>query len=222
MSIIERIQRIIKGNVNDVLDKLEEPATILKQRIRELEEVIKAAKEATASYGVSLKKMEKEQEQLKRLKAEWERSAEMALHAGDEETARKALAEKIKLEERAGDLEPRIRKSLETYKQLRDDLTPLHDQLAEAKLKLSELGSRQQAALAQKKFGEHLNKAAGMTVAGEHFDRMESKVLQAEAEVEIDQELRGDLKDVEASLAKKAKQSQVESELEALKKRIKP
>ena len=164
--------------------------------------------------------MEKEQEQRKRLKAEWEQKAESSLKLGDEGMAKNALSEKIRIEERIKNYEPSIKRSAEIYKQLRDSLAPLHDQLAEAKMKLSELGSRKQAAMAQKTFGDNSGKAPSLTVDGEHFEKMEEQVLQAESEVEIERELRGDTAGTETSLEKKTQQLQVDAELAKLKKRL--
>lgn len=220
MSILERIKRLSKANINDALDRLESPEKNLKQRIRELEEAIKEARNAAASFAVSFKKSEKEQEQLKRLKAEWERKAEQTVKLGDEPAARQALEAKLKIDERLREIEPTIQRSSETYRQLRGNIEKLNNQLSDSKMRMAELVSRQQAAVAQKSFSASLGKSSSLAAEGDEFRKMEEHVLHREAEAEIEQDIRGDLSEIEDSIAKQSQKLQVDSELEALKKRV--
>jgi len=135
MSILDRIRRIASANVNDALDRMEDPEKMLKRKIRDLEETTKTAKQALANFAVSFKKMEKEQEQMKRLLAEWQQKAGSSLALGDEDMARKALAEKLKCTERIAALEPSIAQSRKTYGDLKDNLAVIQDQLRMAKLR---------------------------------------------------------------------------------------
>jgi phage shock protein A len=218
MSILDRIRRITRANVNDALDHMEDPEKMLKHKIRELEDATQTARQALANYAVSFKKMEKEQEQMKRLLAEWQQKAEASLKLGDEAMARKALAEKLKCTERIATLEPSIEQSRKTYGELKDNLAILQDQLRVAKLKASELQSRKHAAAAQQAFGASFDKVTASSVEDGDFAKMEDRVLQAESEVEIDREVRGDLSRTEAEVEKKSQELKVDAELEALKK----
>lgn len=218
MSIFERLRRITQANVHHVLDKMESPEKMLKDSIRTMEDALKEAKQAAADYALTLKKAEKEQEQLKRLRAEWQHKAEEAVRLGDDHLARTALQEKGKAEERAKSLQPSIDERGKRYGELRENLAKLQDQLKEAQIKLSDLQSRKQAASAQKTFDQHLGKAAGGAASG--FDKFESDVIQSEAEAEIEHDLKG-IGDAEAGLSEKAAELQVDAELEELKKRLK-
>jgi len=221
MSIFERIRRITQANINLVLDKAENPEKMLKQRIRELEETVAEAGKALAEYAVSFKKSEREQDQLKRLRDEWRHKAETSLQAGDEETAKRALGEKVRAEERIAEIAPSVSRSKETYAGLKKNLTTLQDQLRDARVKLAELRSRKTAAGARKKFSETLDRAASAIGSGDaDFDRMEEQVLQAESKVEIDAEIKGDLTDVLAETEKKSAELRVDAELAALKKKM--
>ncbi len=220
MSILERFKRMAKANIHDALDRMESPEKNLKQRIRELEEAVKEAKVSAASFAASLKKSEKEQDQLKRLKAEWENKAAQAMKLNDEPAARKALEAKLKLNERLVEIEPQVARSSETYRQLRNNIEKLGQQLADSKLKMTELLSRQQAASAQKNFSEHLDKASALSSENEEFQKMEEQVFRKEAEAEIEQEARGDLRGIEDQVSRQSQQLQVDAELAALKKKV--
>jgi len=218
MSIFDRIRRITHANVNDALDRMEDPEKMLKHKIRELDEATKNARLSLANYAVSFKKMEKEQEQMKRLQDEWKAKAGSSIKLGDEAMARRALAEKLKCTERIAALEPSIAQSRKTYNDLKDNLGVLQDQLRIAKHKAAELQSRKQAAAAQQAFGSTFDKISSGAVEDADFVKMEDNVLQAESEVEIDREVRGDLSRTEAEIEKQSQQIRVDAELEELKK----
>ena len=220
MSLGNRLRRLVQANINEGLEKMENPGKLLKQKIRELEAAADSAKQAVTKFAVTVIKMEKEQEQLKRLKAEWQQKAESSVKTGDEDMARRALLEKVKAEERINDLSPSVTESRKTYDELKNNLLRLQDQLKTAKLKLAELETRQEAAKARKAFGNHFDKASGTSVDDVDFTKMEERVLEAEAAVEIDQEIRNEMAGIDETLEKKSQELRVDSELEALKKQL--
>lgn len=220
MTLIERVKRMFTAGVHDALDRVEDPGKLIKQRVRELEDANREARASLADFSVSVKKLEKEQEQLKRLAAEWQLKAEQAVKVGDEDSARKALEERLKSDERCSALAPSLKEAQSSYLKLKEQFAVLQDQLRVAKLKAAELQSRQHAAEAQKTFGSHFDKATG--AAGDpDFDKMESKVIQQESELEIDRDVRSDLATVERTLDRQERDLKVAAELEALKRQKK-
>ena len=214
MSILDRLRRITRANVNDALDHAESPEKMLRQSVRELEDSIKEAANAASDYAVALKKQEKELELCKRHREEWQHRAEEAVQSGDDEIARKALTEKVKAEERCKTLEPSVAERQKVYAGLRDKLSRLKNNLSDARLKLSELQSRKHAATAEQAFEAQLAKSS----ASADFEKLEDEVGQAEARAEIEREIRGDVdSDIESATA----ELQVEAELNALKARKK-
>ncbi len=219
MSIFERVQRIAKANINWLLDKAEPAEQELAAKMKEIEEAILEGRESAATYGATFRRLETQMEQLTVQQADLTKQAENALKAGDESAARKALGEKVKLAERIAQMKPGLDRGKGTYQMLRDNLVKLQEQLKAAKLKFEDLKARKRTAEAQKAFDKHFNRAVGMDPDGASFDRLEDDVLQSEAEVEINQELRGDsLTDIE--LAQKAREMQVEAELQELKEKL--
>ena len=216
MSILDRMRRITKANINWLLDKVEPAEQELESKIKELEETVLEGRESAASYGATFKRMQRELEQLERQQNDLKAEAERALKAGDEGIARKALTEKVKLAERISQIQPGVEHGSKTYDILRDNIAKLQEQLKAAKLKLQDLRARKRVAEAQNAFEQQLGKT--VTVGGEAmaFDRLEDEVLQTEAEVEIRQEIHSDaLTDIQ--LAERSRDLQVEAELEAMK-----
>ncbi|MHC4636565.1 MAG: PspA/IM30 family protein [Planctomycetota bacterium] len=219
MSILDRIRRIAKANVNWLLDKVEVAEQELESKIKELEEAIQEGRESAASYGATFKRLEQEMNQLQQQQTKLTEDAGQALKSDDEDTARKLLTEKVKLAERIAQITPGVEQGKKTFEMLRDNIIKLQDQLKVAKVKLQDLKSRKMAAEAQKVFDQHLNKTMAVGSNGVAFDRLEDEVLQAEAEVQIRQEIRGDsLSDLE--LAERARDLQIEAELQSLKEQF--
>ena len=219
MSIFDRIRRITKANVNWLLDQVEPAEQELEAKIKELEDTLLEGRESAASYGATYKRLENEMAQLQQQQAECIRKAETALKIGDEKAARAVLQQKVQFEERIGQMAPGVEKGRKSFEILRGNLVKLQQQLKDAKLKLQDLRTRQRIANAQKQFDEHLQKATSTSPEGVAFDRLEDKVVQAEAEVEIRGEMQaGDLNEYE--LAQQSRDLQVEAELQSLKEKM--
>ena len=216
MSILDRMRRITKANINWLLDKVEPAEQELESKIKELEETVLEGRESAASYGATFKRMQRELEQLKRQQGDLKTEAERALKAGDEGIARKALTEKVKLAERISQIQHGVEHGSKTYDILRNNIVKLQEQLKAAKLKLQDLRARKRVAEAQNAFEQQLGKTVAVGGEAMAFDRLEDEVLQTEAEVEIRQEIHSDaLTDIQ--LAERSRDLQVEAELQAMK-----
>jgi len=217
--IYEKLRRVLKGRALGMLDSLERPDQSLRVTVDELEETARKAKEAAASYGAVLRKSEKELEQCKRLRAEWERRAEISVGRGDEGAAREALREKIRLDGRIADLTPRVEVATATYRALKEEVRTLQQRLDEARLRQATLETRRQAALAQRDFARHLGRGGSGAQEGA-FGAMEEHVFEVEAEAEIEREIAGEVGDRGAELESRSIEGQVESELDDLRRRV--
>jgi phage shock protein A len=219
MSIFDRIQRIAKANMNWLLDKAEPAEQELESKIQELQETIFEGRGSCAIYGATFKRLETEMQELTAKQGDYAKQAEIAMKAGDEVAARKAITEKVALAERVSQLKPGVEKGQKTYEMLRENILKLQEQLKQAKLKLADLKARKDVADVQRAFDKQLDSANSVSPGGVSFERMEDEVLQAEAEVEINQEMRADsLTDVE--LAQRSRQLQVEAEMQAMKDKL--
>jgi phage shock protein A len=220
MSIIDRIRRIAQANIHSLLDKVDTPEMAIQDKIGELEKAISEAKEALAAFGVSQKRLEMEQANSERAVTEWTQKAESELKGGKEAAARNALVYRIRSKERADRLGGMLDQSRKTYAELKENLVVLTDQLKAAKISLSELQSRKKAAEAQKAFGGKLDKAMAVSGRDLNFSPYEEEVLQAEMEVEIEREVRGEMATIEKEIEQREVDSIVDAELEELKKKL--
>ena len=94
MGIFSRIKNGVSKKANDALDKAIDPAKELDMAILELEEQRKKALQELVSYKATAKQMEHEIAKFKAKAEEWEKRAMLAVKAGEDETAKRALVEK--------------------------------------------------------------------------------------------------------------------------------
>jgi len=216
MPLLDRIRRIARANIQHLLNQAETPESEVEAKIKELEEGAVEAKNALASFAVTYKRLEKNVETLRASVGEHQQRAEQALQAGDESTARRALADKLKTGERLKKMTPVLESRRETYDELKDALVEIHDQLNQARARLMDLRSRRRAAEAERAMGGTLEEVRGPD--GESFERMEDEVVESESQTEADRELREELtpRSVEDTL----RDREVEDELEALKAKL--
>ena len=88
MAIFERLGDLIRSNINDLIDRAENPEKMVKQIIIDMEEQLR---DATAGYATAMggvNQVRKQMEQAQAQSKEWERKAKMALSAGNEELAK--------------------------------------------------------------------------------------------------------------------------------------
>jgi len=214
-----RFTDIINANLNDLLDRLEDPEKMIKQIIHEMEENIQQAKEGVIDAIASEKLLEKELEHHRRQSAEWERKAESALMQGKEELARSALTRKKEVDGILKNLVPAWETAKNTSERLKNQLKQLESKLDEARNKRSMLVARQRAAQAREQMERTMGKFQNGLQAQTKFERMEDRVAEIEARSEAAAELAaGD--EVNRAFAALEVDSEVEAELAALKAKL--
>jgi len=219
-SIFKRISDVLSANLNDLIDRVEDPERMIKQIIREMEENISKAKAGVIEAIASEKQLQKDLEQHRRQSAEWQQKAEEALQVNKEELARAALIRKKEHDNIIKALEPSWEAAKNTSERLKTQLHALEAKLEEARRKRSTLVARQRAAEAR----QHMDKTLANFQAGidaqANFARMEDKVAEMEARVEAAAELHGDASQLEKDFLAMEVEQEVENELAALKRKV--
>lgn len=216
MGIFKRIGDVLKSNINDLIDKAEDPEKMVKQIIIDMQQELNKSTQALGKAVSSERIAKKQYDDAVRTSAEWENRAKTALAAGDEELAKKALANKVKAD-----------KDTAAYKEMYDTISQqteiIRTQVEVLKAKLEEAKSRQAMLIARSQMADtqkNLAKATGgfdSSSASEKFDRMEEKIMRKEAEAQAFTEIAGQDNDLKDDFEKLEKDSQVNSELERLK-----
>lgn len=220
MAFFARITDIISANVNDMLDKVEDPERMIKQIIREMEENIRRARQEVLEAVTSEKQLARQLKHHQAQADQWEQKARTALCADQESLARQALARKKEHVQAACDLTPGLDAARETSLHLKSQLRALENKLETAKRKQGMLAARQRGAQAR----YHMDRTARHFQTGldteEKFSRMEDRVsrieARAEAQADLDDAFSGLARDIDAL----ADEADLDTELAELKNKL--
>jgi len=218
-NLFKRISDVIAANLNELIDRVEDPERMIKQIIREMEDNISRAKERAIEAIASEKQLQKDLEHHRIQSAAWLNKAEQALAADKEELARAALTRKKEHDNIIKALEPSWEAAKNTSEQLKTQLRALEAKLEEARRKRSTLVARQRAAEARQHMGKTLNDFEAGLKAQSNFERMEDKVAEMEARTEAMAELDNDASRLEKEFWAMEVEQEVEDELAMLKKK---
>jgi phage shock protein A len=215
MGIFDRISDIVKSNLNDMLDKAEDPEKMLKQMVLEMEESVNKATLAIANAIANEKGLERKIQKNNEEAAEWKQRAAQAVQAGRDDLARAALEKKTICERNIADLEPLHAQAAATTAKMREQLTQLKSKLDEARARQSTLIARSQAAKAQKTIAQSFSGVG--SDAFSKFDKYEGKIEKLEAEASAFEELAGENTDLEAQFKNLGTDQKIDDELAKLK-----
>ncbi|MEA5497599.1 PspA/IM30 family protein [Limnoraphis robusta] len=213
MGLFDRISRVVRSNLNDMVSKAEDPEKILEQTVIEMQEDLVQLRQAVAQAIASQKRSQQQYNQSQSQANQWLSRAQLALQKGDENLAREALQRKKSYEEQANTIKATLDGQTTQVEALKRNLIQLESKISEAKTKKNMLKARAQAAKANEQLQGMLggiNTSGGMAA----FDRMEEKVLQMEARSNAAGELAG--ADLESQF-KALEAGNVDDDLAALK-----
>lgn len=217
MGLFDRLSRVVRANLNDMVSRAEDPEKVLEQTIIDMGEDLVQLRQAVARAIAEQKRTEQTYSKNLAEANRWEQRAKLALSKGDEALAREALTRKKTFADTAATLKSQLDAQSGQVNDLRRNLVALESKISEAKTKKNMLVARSKAARAN----EELQKTLGninTTGALSAFERMENKVLEAEARSQAIGELGG--YGVEEQFASLESGSDVEDELAMMKAQL--
>jgi phage shock protein A len=217
MGLFDRIKRVVSSNLNDLVNKAEDPEKMLEQAILEMQEDLVQLRQGVAQAIAAQKRTEKQYNESQNEINKWQRNAQLALQKGDENLARQALERKKTFTETGTALKTSLDQQNVQVETLKRNLIQLESKISEAKTKKEMLKARITTAKAQEQLQ---NMVSGMNTSSAMaaFDRMEEKVLMQEARAQSAGELAG--ADLETQFARLEAGSDVDDELAALKSQM--
>ena len=224
MGILDRFTDIIKANINDLLDRAEDPAKMIDQYMRELTDNLAEVKQETAAVMAEESRAKRMVEANDQEIAKYDDLARRALKANNEGDARVFLGKKQELVAKADTL----RKTYEAAQDNAMKMRELHDKLV---TDIETLNGRREAIKAKtavaktqakvNQFSSGADKAEGAMAA---FARMEAKadqmLDQANAEAELSQNPSDRAADLEAKYAAAGDTQAVDDEIARMRKEM--
>ncbi len=218
MRLFTRIGDIIAANLNDLIDRFEDPEVMLKQAIREMETMIEKATGGAARAIAVERLLARELSDHQRKSGVWHARAEQAVLGGDDDLARQAIARAHEHEAMATALLEQRSSADQTAQALRGQVAAMKVKQAEARRKLASLSARRQVVENGRSLRGMAREPSGATKGFARFDSMQRQIEQAEAEAEALGELHQSAESsLEAETESRERARHVEAELATIK-----
>ena len=215
MGVFSRISDILKSNINDLLDKAEDPEKMVKQIIIDMQKELTVATQNLGKAKASERLAQKKMDDAVKVAAGWEAKAKAALSQGNQDMAKQALAKKVRADEE-------VATYTEMYESISTQTDAIENQVEVLKAKLDEAKSRQAMLIARSQMAD-TKKALAKSQGGfdgasalEKFDRMEEKIQRKEAEADAFAEIGGTDDELTESFEQIEKDAKVDAELARL------
>ncbi|HUI56305.1 MAG TPA: PspA/IM30 family protein [Bryobacteraceae bacterium] len=218
--IFSRVGRVARGEANRGVDVLEDATfeTTVRQTVADmrtdLNNVVRASAVAMSNYN----RLDAEYQKYVRQAQEWKDRAGLALDAGNEDLARKALARKADCDKQVASMQPAVESARQTSEKLKQQVEELKRKIEEGERTATTLVARKNAAVAQRKVSEAMAGAGNADNAFAQLNRFEETVSREEATAKAFDDLAhtGTDENLEAQFAQISGHG-VDAELAALK-----
>ena len=218
MTILERLSRLVRANVNAAISQAEDPAKIIDQTLLDMRQAYAQARTEVAGAMAQSLKLQREADSNRQLAEEYGHKAEEALRAGSEDLAREALRRKQNYTDLAAGFSGQVAISAATVESIKTQLHALE-------AKIDEMESRRQLLLARAQTAhasDTLQKASGFDKSGgavTAFDEMERKVAGQEDRNAASAQLH-DENDIDAQLKNLGRDKALDDQLAELKAKV--
>lgn len=216
MALLERVSTLLRANLNDLVDKAEDPEKMLRQVILDMENQLMQVKTQVAISIADLHLLERRAAESTLKAGEWMRKAQLAVGKGQDDLARVGIERSLEAKKLAGSFAEQVGDQKQQADTMRTAFLSLEGKLAQARGKAELLLAAHRRARATGDAAKaQLGVQGGATASA--WDRMASKVYQAEALGQATAELAGD--DIEGRFAALEKADEVDRLLAELKER---
>jgi phage shock protein A len=215
VGLLDRISMLVRSNVNEVLDRAENPEKTLDQVIRDMADAITKAKSQVAETIAQKNLLESNFESAQKLSNEWGAKAQLAVSRGADDLAREALRRKKDYDANAHVYASQLASQTEVVDKLKGDLRALQSKYEEVVRNREVLIARHRTAQAQQKVSQTAAALQGIDPTSE-LSRMEEKIRMEEARARASSELNESSLDSQFRALESA-DPDLEAELAALK-----
>lgn len=214
MSILDRMQRLVRANVNDLIDRAEDPEKMIDQILRDMESNILTARSQVAAMIAQEKELEADIAETRQLAAEWGDKAKRAVDAGKDDLAREALRRKRDNEQNARVYQQQHETQLQTVDNLKHQLQALESKYQQTQSQRDSLIARQRRAKATQQVAEFSSTLTPFDASSE-LERMERKIRSTESQAAALAEIEST--SLDAQFRELDYDVDIEQELDALK-----
>jgi phage shock protein A len=232
MAVLSRIKRIVLANLDSMLEKAEDPESLLQDLIGEMDaSIMNLRGQATRSIA-SERRLARQLEGIKAKIRLWDENSEKAVLDGDDDLARRALGRKLVEERNHAEYTAQHARAKESTELLESQLCILEDKAQDARRKREVLIARKRSAQALKvmlaatrdfaeaaRRSDELFSDSGLDASASHTS-LEDQVLDLESEADAMVELNARDQHLEGIFEKSKADEEIERQLCKLKKKL--
>jgi phage shock protein A len=216
MGLLERVSTLIRANINDMVDRAEDPEKMIKQVILDMENQYLQVKTQVAVSIADQHMLEKKQKENETAAADWVRKAERAVDKQQDDLARAALERHRSSEQLSQSYKEQVDDQAAQVETLKSALRKLEQKLAEAKSKKEMLIARHRRSLVTAR-ANRAEQSIGDRSKTATFERLKERVMHSEAATQAETELLAD--DLGERLAKLERDDEIDRMLAEMKTR---
>jgi len=214
MGLLDRVSTLIRANINDLVDRAEDPSKMIKQVILDMENQLLQVKTQVAISIADLHMLEKKVDEQTGKTAELMRKAEMAVDKGQDDLARAALERHKSAERTTSSFNQQVEDQRAQVATLKSALSKLETKLAEAQSKSDMLMAQHRRARALGHASDAQMKIGSRSTI-RTFERMKEKITVSEAVSQAKHEMAVD--DVDDRFTQMERDEEVDKLLAELK-----
>jgi phage shock protein A len=216
MALLERVATLIRANLNDLIDKAEEPETMIRQVILDMENQLMQVKTQVAVSIADQHMLDRKLEESRTSGQQWLMRAEPALQKEDDGLARAAAERALGFRSIGENFAQQVEDQKTQVENLKTALLSLQQKLAEAQSKSDLLIAQRRRSRAMEK-ASHAGRAIGDHANSAAFERMKRKTQHAESAAHAASELLGE--NIDRRFAALESESEIDRLLDELKSR---
>lgn len=215
MGILDRLSRLIRANLNDLIKRAEDPEKIIEQALEDMRAALRDARMEVAATMAELKKLERDQQSYAEQIRAWELKAAEALKGEREDLAREALKRKQQAQALCDGFAQQIAQQQNLVNQLTTQLKALEGKIHESEAKKALLIARKKGVKAAETV-RRLESRLDTHSAVEAFEDMKRRIEAMEDKHAALSEMDKD--DIEKELESLRSSKEVDDDLARLKR----
>lgn len=216
MGLLERVATLVRANLNDLIDRAEDPEKMMKQVVLDMQNQLLQVKTQVAMAMADRLLLARKLQENEDAEREWLRKAETAVAKGQDDLARPAVQRSLTYRTMAAGFRQQLSDQDAQVERLKSALTTLEGKLIEAQAKSEMLIVQQRRARSLNKATDARTAISGGSGQGV-FERMRDKVQHQEALSQAKADLAGE--DLGERLLALEREDEIDQVLREMKER---
>lgn len=183
-NLFDRFLRVSKANVNNALDRMEDPEKVINQAVEDMQNDLVRVRQTYAEVTAAQRRLAGSKKHLESQAKDWYDRAQLALRKENEGLAKEALSRREALLNQAKSIQDQIDGQTKNIDALYEGMKALEQKITEASSKKDQMKARARTAKTTQKINDMVSGLTGKT-SMDAFNRMEEKVLALETAAEV-------------------------------------